>query len=374
MSFNFTEIMQQVQHQMQHDEVIFGQDPENPKKLKVLNPNAIYNREPTTLEQGMIRRIDSVDTYAWNRGKEGGLTTGFPLFDEGMEGGLQPGLILFAASPNVGKSAFMNQVMKNTSELNDSVYCEYNSLDDTMKQLLPRWIACDQKITIAQASNPQRFEDEKEIMERRQEGIKNLYKNVHRFSMRDTNTISEDLAEVQSTFSPSSVEALEERIKFLKIMLPDETRIVIGIDSIFDLTVDTKQLSEKTLYDYIAKFVSKLCDTYDVCIMATAHLRKLNGNRRPTNDDLKETNRLEYEAKLICMLFNEVGIKEEGAEIYWLNEDDEEKMPVLEVRFSKNKFASFKGTRFYEMVPKQSFFMEASVETGKHYASLIHQR
>src|SRR5690606_23022808 len=132
------------------------------------------------------------------------------------------------------------QVMSQVSKLNENVYCEYHSLDDSKNEILPRYIASDQHITIGQAKNPERYEDEKEIMEKRNEGIKNLYRNVHRFGLKD---------------EALSIEALEERIKLLKMTLPEGTRVVIGIDSFFDLTTE-KNLGDKAL-EYIAKEVKR---------------------------------------------------------------------------------------------------------------------
>ncbi|OXB94715.1 DnaB-like helicase C-terminal domain-containing protein [Parageobacillus galactosidasius] len=359
---NFQTILQQMEQQIQTEQNVFVEDPENKNQIRVANPEKLYNRELNPIESQMLRKIEAVDNYSWKRGKTGGPTTGFPLFDAAIEGGIQPGLIVLAASPNVGKSAFMMQMLKQISEKNENVFCEYNSFDDTAFEMLPRWIACDQHITIAQAKNPERFEDQPEILEKRNEGLKNLYRNIHRFSLRD------------ALDGGTSVESMEERIKELKMYLPEDTRIIIGIDSFYDLTTEKRNLQDKALWDYLAQTVKGWVEEYDITVICTAHLRKLNGNRRPTNDDLKETNRLEYEANLICLLYNEVGIKEEGADIYWLHEDEETKMPVVEVKFSKNKFGSFKGTRFYEFIPSQSYFVEASLEACKRYAALIHQR
>lgn len=360
---DFNTIMQQVERDMRQDKDAFSVDPNNPNKVIVKIPFNVLSRPLNPMEERMMRKIENVDTYSWNRGKSGGLKTGFDFFDNAIEGGLQTGLILFAASPNVGKSAFMLQLLKQTATKNEKVYCAYISLDDSLNELMPRYIASDQNITIAQAKNPERFEEEGEVIEKRNQGIKNLYRNIDRFAMLE----EED--------GISTIESIEEFIKELKMRLPDGTKIAIGIDSFYDITTE-KNFGEndKAKFDYLSRTLKGYCKTYDVVIMCTAHLRKINGGKRPENADLKETNRLEYEANLICMLHNEVGIKEEGADIYWLHDDEEERMPVLECRFSKNKFGSYKGTRFYEFIPNQSFFMESSLEACKRYASLLHQR
>jgi replicative DNA helicase len=357
---NFQAIFNQMEQQVTRDESIFTTKEYNPFHLQLNDPARIYNRPLNPIEAMMVQNIANVDEYSWNRDARGGLDTGFPLFNEALDGGLQPGLYLFASPPNVGKSAMLLQIGQQVSDLNENCHVAYHSLDDSNNELTPRYIACKQQITISQAKNPAKYGDQPEILEKRNEGFKHLYRNVSKFSMWDSN-------------SGTSVEVIEQRIKDMKMHFPDGTKLVIMIDSIYDLTVDSKQLQDKALYEFVAKTVKSWCVTYDVVVMCTAHLRKLNGGRRPLTDDLKESNRLEFEANFIGLLYNEVGIKEEGADIYWIDEDKEEKMPVIEMKVGKNKFGAFKGTRFYEFIPDMSHMMEAPIEDCRRYASLIHQ-
>lgn len=60
----------------------------------------------------------------------------------------------------------------------------------------------------------------------------------------------------------------------MKMHFPAETKLVIMIDSIYDLTVETKQLQDKALHEYVAKLVKQWTVAYDVVVMCTAHLRK----------------------------------------------------------------------------------------------------
>jgi replicative DNA helicase len=362
MTMNFQAIFNQMEQTLTGDESLFNTDPYNPHHIHLVDPIRIYNRPLNPIEAQMVQNVANIDHYSWNRDSRGGLTTGFPLFDEAIDGGLQPGLFLLASQPNVGKSAMLLQVGQQTADLNENVHVAYHSLDDSSNDLAPRYIACKQQITISQAKNPSKHSDKPDMLEKRNEGIKHLYRNANKFSMWDANT-------------GTSVEVIENRIKEMKMFLPEGTKLVIIIDSIYDLTVDTKQLQDKALYEYVAKTVKSWTVTYDVIVMCTAHLRKLNGGgtRRPAPDDLKENNRLEYEANFIGLLYNEVGIKEEGAQVYWLSEEEEKKMPVIEMKVGKNKFGSFKGTRFYEFMPDMSYMIEAPIEDCRRYASLIHQ-
>lgn len=357
-STNFGDIMREVEEQMRGDANAFGADPNTKHKLILLNAEGLLGRPLNVIEQRMVYNISQVDAHSWNRGKEGGLKSGLSTFDDAFEGGAQPGLILFAAAPNVGKSAFMLQVCKGISEKNENVYVSYHSLDDANNDLVPRYIANDQRITIGQAKTPAKFEDNQEVMEKRNQGFKNMYRRVDRFGMFDSN-------------NTTSLEGIEQHIKDILMILPEGVRIVIAIDSFNDITVESRQFSnsdDRTAY--VSKAIKSWSTTYNAVVMCTAHLRKTNG-KRPIEDDLKDTITLRYEATMVCLMYNEVGIKEENANIYWIDEDSEMKMPVLEVKFAKNKHSSMKSTRFYEFIPNYSLFMEATPEANRRYASLI---
>jgi replicative DNA helicase len=356
---NFQAIFNQMEQQINKDETIFGTNPNNPYHLQLLDTNRIYNRPLNPIEAKMVQAVANIDQYSWNRDARGGLTTGFPLFDEALEGGLQPGLYLLASQANVGKSAMMLQIAQQTSDLNENVHVAYHSLDDSNNELAPRYIACKQQITISQAKNPAKYADQPDVLEKRNEGVKHLYRNASKFSVWDAN-------------EGTSVEVLEQRIKDMRMHFPEGTKIVIMIDSIYDLTVDSKPLQDKALYEYVAKAVKGWTVAHDVIVICTAHLRKLNGGRRPMPDDLKENNRLEYEANFIGLLYNEVGLFEENAKVYWLDDEGESKMPVIEMKVGKNKFGSFKGTRFYEFIPNMSYMIEAPIEDCRRYAASVY--
>lgn len=358
---NFQAIFNEMSQQVNRDESIFAANQGNPHHIQLINPEGIYNRPLNPIEAKMVQNVAMIDQYSWDRDARGGLDTGFPLFNEALDGGAQPGLYLLASQPNVGKSALLLQVGQQMADKNDLVHVAYHSLDDSNNELAPRYIACKEQITISQAKNPAKYADKPEILEKRNEGIKHLYRNASKFSLWDAN-------------EGTSVEVVEDRIKQMKMNFPEGTRIVIMIDSIYDLTVDSKQLTDKALQEYIAKTVKSWCVTYDVVVMCTAHLRKLNGGgaRRPTTEDLKENNRLEYEANFIGLLYNEVGIQEENAKVYWLHDDSEDKMPVIEFKVGKNKFSSFKGTRFYEFMANMSYMTEAPIEDCRRYAASVY--
>lgn len=308
------------------------------------------------IERKMMDRVMKIDEYLWERSSEGGLTTGLPLLDKAMDNDIFPGLYLIAAAPNTGKSALLLQIARNIGILNKNVHVAYHAFDDNDSEITPRYIACAEKITISQAKNPARYKDDSIVMNKRNNALKELYMNANQFTLWDAN-------------DGVTLTDIENRIKDLKMTYGDEKRLIICLDSIYDLVVEGA-LSDKQVAETIARTVKGWCKTYNIAIFATAHLKK-TGGRRPTMEDLKESNRLEFETNFALLLYNEVGLKEEESDIYWVTNESEEKMPVIEARVGKNKFGSFKGTIFYEFIPDFSFSNEVPLNESYRYVSLM---
>jgi replicative DNA helicase len=106
-------------------------------------------------------------------------------------------------------------------------------------------------------------------------------------------------------------------------------------------------------------------------MICSAELKKLNGVRRPSLDDLRETVKIKYEAKAVLLVYNEVHYKGESAGVYFLWQNEPLKQPVFEVHFAKNKFHTYKGRLFFEFYPEMARFEEADPQAAKAYASVV---
>ena len=111
---------------------------------------------------------------------------------------------------------------------------------------------------------------------------------------------------------------------------------------------------------------------YGIPIITTAEFKKLNGYRRPSLDDIRESVKIKYEAKAILLCYNEVGLKGEAASIYYELQGKSQKQPVFEVKFGKNKMSSFKGRLFFEFYPDIAYFEPADKASTKRYNNLIY--
>jgi replicative DNA helicase len=328
-----------------------------------------------SIQQEMLDTINQVDEYCYNRGRLGGLDWGMESLNNAFEG-LQPGLIIVGGQPNVGKSALCMQLGWRIAYANQQVvegvrpnkaYVLYFSLDDNASEILPRVVAIEENIPINIVKAPVKFEDERpDLIARRANGFKKLKSMLNYFKIID------------STHG-TSIEFIENTIRahHLELQGKDEAyKMVVIIDNFHDITVDEINFrdNENSKFTYISDKLSHICTQFDIPVICTAEFRKLNGNRRPMVDDLRESGKIAYEAKAIMLCYNEVGLRGEAATIYF-NRGEAEfanyKQPVLEVKVGKNKYSSYKGRLFYNFYPERSLLREVDAADAQKYSQMV---
>lgn len=316
----------------------------------------------------MLNTIKEMDEYSWKRGEMGGMDWGSEQLNKALEG-LNTGVHLFAGQSNVGKSGIMMQLAQQIAKCNRVIdekhpkkaFVLYFSLDDTANELLPRFIAIDQKIPINAVRFPKKFQQDQNFMERREIGIRNLKDITPHFALMDAN-MGTDIEFIEET---------SKKYAFELAKLDEDYQIVLFIDNFHDITTKDTRMDNNTKYDFLAGELSRIATQLDCPIVCTAEFRKLNGNRRPQLDDIRETVKIIYEAKAIILCYNEVGLRGQQAQIYWNRNDNPDKQPVFECRVGKNKFSSFKGRIFYEFMPEMSYFKEVPEVGAQRYNTMI---
>ena len=309
----------------------------------------------------------------------------FPIFNKKMEG-LDEGLYIFAGESNSGKTAIMTNLIWNFCKHKENkLFGIYYSLDDNTDEVIPRLIAMNQRIPISVCSKPMRYKDfieeHKEdssleaaslcniytdYLQKREEGLQQLKDANKEFLILDRTTIN-------------SFDQLLEHAKkvqmFVKRFDP-ENNIIIGIDSLADLTVDNRRFNtDKERIDYVAMRVKHAASTeLKVPIFTTYHVRKLNHSGRPTLDDIKESSRIVYEASVAFLIFNDVSKNKQGASVYYTNTDDSEKHPVIEMDWAKNKKSSYKRRTYHYFVPNFSSVRECPESETTRFDAIIYTK
>lgn len=364
---------------------------------KSLYEKFLSNNEETKKEEKQeVKMIDffnrglnnykTFDERANNKGY-GYKTPKFPIIEEKLEG-WDSGLFLFAGESNSGKSAAMMNIMKDLCSYTENyLFGIYYSLDDSKNEIIPRIIAMEQSIPIGIASKPNRYrqllEDVEamndtyaliaEQLEKREKGLKKLENEVDKFLIEDTEQIK------NSTDITNHIKMVKAFLKTHYTMqgnldIANKINVVVAIDALNDIKLDPAvygRIKKEEASEETAKFAKDLSVNFDIIVLASCHLRKLNGNRRPTLDDLREANTLVYEASVIWLVYNDVSKNKSGAKISWNNNN--EKAPVLEMDWAKNKKSSYKGRTFNLFRPEFSQIRECKIEVMKTYEQLILQ-
>ena len=327
---------------------------------------------------------DGFDTYAYQKG-HGYAVNNFPVFNKRLEG-MEEGLYIFAGESNSGKTAVVTNLVWNLCQREENrLFGIYYSLDDNTNEVIPRLIAMNQEIPISVASKPKRYMDfleetknaeDPEILERRE-----LY--IHWLEKRETGL--RQLREANEKFlivDKERIHNLEELLDhakkvqlYVKSFNPGNN-IVIAIDSIADLTVDSRKFNtDRERIDYISQTIKRAANIdLKVPVLGTYHLRKLNHNGRPTLDDVKESGRLVYEASMVFLVFNDVSKNKEGASVFYTFENNEFKQPIIELDWAKNKKSSYKGRTYHYFCPDQSKVIECEENVHRRYDALIYTK
>lgn len=340
----------------------------------------LYEEEVALIEtedffSTMEEDLKEFEEMSWNKG-DGYSTPRFPMLSQNLEG-FDSGLILLPAESNAGKSAVMMNIVEDmVMHEPNNLFGLYFSLDDSKHEIIPRVIAMREGINISTVAKPQRVQNninkgvenssELEIeLQKRQQGIDNLKANANKMMVVDSNKVK-TLDEMKAY--------IERVINYVKALNPN-MNIVVAIDSIKDIILDSHYGIRTTneASDFIARAVKHWTVEFNILIFSSVHLRKLNGNRRPTLDDLKDSNVLVYEASVIWLLFNDVSKNKQGAKLFYREEGVDDKLPIIEFDWAKNKKSSYKGRTFAYFAPHMSRAVECNIDASKRFNALLYE-
>jgi replicative DNA helicase len=304
----------------------------------------------------------------------------FPFFDKKMEG-LLPGLYLFAARSNCGKTALMTNLMWSYCTNPDNhLFGIYYSLDDSCNEVIPRLMSMLQKIPISVCSKPQRYEELVEQLSQSQELNDQMTADTYQEYLQKREMAIQQLKDAREHFfildrnKIDGFEKLMDHAKKVQAYVKEKdprNDIMICIDAVSDLSFTNRHFkSSDEEYREISKNLKALSDTLNVVVFGSAHLKKTGDNKRPQKDDLKDTNRFQYDASAIFLLHNDVSENKQNASIFYGQSPDVQ--PIIEIDWSKNKKSSYKGRSYCYFQPDYSYTQECSDEDRKRYDSLVY--
>lgn len=364
---------------------------EEAKKIKIESSGL----DLASVIQDNKRRIQLCNEKYLSQGK-GYQALRFPMFTEKLEGLESKGTYGFAGESNSGKTAVMTNIFTDLVENEENhLYGIYFSLDDAEESIYARIasmkmtsmredtgnvdeqgvpISRRKEVPISVFSKPAIYESLIEedcdpdktalyirYLELREEGIEYLDKVVERITFIDA---SSEYAVNQK--------AMYNFIKKMKAEIVKQdplANILVAIDAFDDICLDystDQETSEKS------KLLKKWSIDLEVPIFFSKHLKKLGSNRRPVLDDLKDSNRLVYDASVIFLIFNDVSKNKTAAKVYDVCATDASaKLPVIEIDWAKNKKSGYKGYTFTHFRPDNSYAEEVPAEHMNYYIRLL---
>lgn len=327
--------------------------------IQTVEPEVLANMPGYMKNTAML--IEEFDRYC-KENPDGGYITGFEQLDNAIIG-FQPGIHFVAGMSNAGKSSFLLNLAWRTAQRNENAYALYITLDDGTNDLLPRIVAMDQRIPINAARYPGRYNQHDELMRLREEGVGILYDNIDKFGI-----INKDYG--------WEAEKLEDIVKQYRMDLASngsERDLCIFIDNFHDLSSEKVGVGvdQNARFEQAGGALKNIAENYNIPIICTAEYKKLEGKSRPLISDVKQTGKTIYQAKTVMLCYNEVGVKDELAKVFFSRDDRDTKCPIFEVHIAKNKSSEHKYRIFYEFYEDMARFEETPRHQAGHYINML---
>lgn len=139
---------------------------------------------------------------------------------------------------------------------------------------------------------------------------------------------------------------IEQKAAYFKANNIDK-KIVVFIDNFHDMELrDRPTLKDNAKWEALANYVSDMAIKYNIPVVCTAELKKLNGTRRPILDDIREAAKIKFAAKAVILCYNELHYKESASEVFYIDPNTNMKCPIFEAHFAKINWVLIKGDCF----------------------------
>lgn len=260
--------------------------------------------------------------------------------------------LVFGGKANAGKTSFLCKIgfeIANRIKDNDALVI-YHTIDDTKAQIIPKFICVaegSKKLSINAVKDPKYWTKvDPNTFNRRDSGYDSLRK-----------LMSEGRLIIKDANDGGSIAYADNLIQRFKERFPNR-KVVYILDNFHKLT-DYKNLSdERVRFKALSSAVKGLATKHHICIMSTVEYTKLGKGEKPNNSNIAETVQIEYDANLICHLYNDLHEFGNAATHYHLDFDssgtEAKKFPRIEVIFGKSKITDFKGSIWLDFFPTSS--------------------
>lgn len=263
------------------------------------------------LQQALVKTMEVLEKIHGSKGGVTGVPTGFSDLD-GMTGGLQKSdLIIIAARPSVGKTAFALSIARN-SAVKYGVPTAIYSLEMSQQQLLIRLLAAEARVD-AHALRTGTLPEEKWAY---------ISTRIHKLAP----------APIYIDDTPA-LSVLELRARARRLKSEHDLGLVV-VDYLQLMQGPARAESREREISMISRSLKVLAKELDIPVVALSQLRRSveeRGDKRPILSDLRESGALEQDADVVIFIHR--------PELYGIESypDGESTQGVAEVMISKQR-------------------------------------
>ncbi|NLL00856.1 MAG: replicative DNA helicase [Clostridiales bacterium] len=242
-------------------------------------------KEFTDIRDVVLRSIDSIESASKNKGSVTGLATGFYDLDYKTAGFQPSDLILIAARPSMGKTAFALNIAEYVA-LRSNITTAIFSLEMSQDQLVKRLLAMNSKVDSQNIRTGNLSGDE----------WANLMESAR--IIGNSNLVIDDT---------SSISVSELRSKCRKLKLERNLGLVI-IDYLQLMTGSKKVESRQQEISEISRSLKSLAREINVPIIALSQLSRAveqRPDKRPMLSDLRESGAIEQDADVVMFIYRD---------------------------------------------------------------------
>lgn len=268
----------------------------------------------TPISQILNQTIENIDQLYQNNEEITGLSTGYKMLDE-MTAGLQEDeLIILAARPGVGKTAFALNVAQNIGTKTDESVAIF-SLEMGAEQLVNRMLCAEGTIHASNLRTGNLSEEEWQKL------------IIAMGSLSKANIFIDDTPGIRVAEIRAKARRLKQERGSLGLIVIDYLQLIEG---------SGKENRQQEVSE-ISRQLKKLAKELSVPVVALSQLSRgveQRQDKRPILSDLRESGSIEQDADIVAFLYRDDYYRREEGED---EEDNEGENNVVEVIIEKNR-------------------------------------
>ena len=284
----------------------------------------------------LIENTKMIDKASKADGKLG-LTTGFASLDKKTTGLQKGDLIVIAARPSMGKSAFALTIALNAAKKENAKVLIF-TLEMTKAQMGQRLLSMESHIELG----------------RIREG------RVDNMDWREINLAIDQMAKTDIVIDNSADTAFKIKNKCRREKTKNGLDLVI-IDHLQLMTVEGRSESRQQEISKISRQLKLMAMDLDCPVILISQLSRapeLRNDKRPLLSDLRESGAIEQDADMVMLLYRDD----------YYNPEDSEKPNICEVNLAKNRNGEV-GKVDLTWIARYTKFSDRSGESDEVYSS-----